>query len=128
MPRRRASAVSRPGGATRRCDRAATHALALTPGAGRWRRFLADFSMASPVRGQPFVIPSMLVGGNTVSGRYGSAVQSVGSFGFAAVDKNKADRPAGAGGNRQLEGKMRLRLDSQGHARLIESALKGCAD
>ena len=70
----------------------------------------------------------MLGGGNTVSGRYGSAVQSVGSFGFAAVDKNKAGMPAGVGGNRQLEGNMRLRRDSQGHARLIESALKGCAD
>jgi transcriptional regulator of acetoin/glycerol metabolism len=45
-----------------------------------------------------------------------------------AADKNRAGMPAGIGQTMQPEGTMRLRLDTQGHARLIESAVKGCAD
>jgi len=53
---------------------------------------------------------------------------SQGSGRSASDDNNKAGVPAGIGVNTLSEGIMRLRLDSQGHARLVETTVKGCAD
>ncbi len=52
----------------------------------------------------------------------------LGSGNSAPSDNNKAGESVRAGRNWLPEGTMRLRLDSQGHARLIESAVKGCAE
>src|SRR5580658_251763 len=83
-----------------------------------WRRDKGA-SSPSPLPRRHFIIPSILADGAAVSNRDGAS---------AAEHNNKARRLVCVGGRRLPEGNMRLRLDSQGHARLIESTVNGLAE
>src|ERR1700722_5174150 len=66
-----------------------------------------------------FIIPSIEVCGAPASNTNGAS---------ADEQNNKIRRPECVGGRGLPEGNMRLRLDSQGHARLIESTVNGIAE
>src|SRR5690348_17233374 len=60
--------------------------------------------------------------------RCARAIVSAGNSILGPIEKNDAGTRMRAGGSVEAEGNMRLRLDSQGHARLVESTVKGIAE
>src|ERR1700761_306056 len=81
-----------------------------------------------PRRGAKNPLISAAIGPCGAAVRCPRAVVSAGNSVFAPIDKNKAGTRTRAGGSVGAEGNMRLRLDSQGHARLVESTVKGVAE
>src|SRR5579863_6617727 len=81
-----------------------------------------------PRRGAETPYPAGAIGSCRATVRCARAVVSAGNSVLAPIEKNNAGMRTRAGGSDKAEGNMRLRLDSQGHARLVESTVKGIAE
>src|ERR1700691_2283370 len=107
---RAANKICQSSAAVRGCCGSVTKQHQHPPHLGARRGPSVGFSPRSPMPRRPFVIPSLV------------------GCGVRAARNNNAGMHKCVGGDGLPEGKMRLRLDSQGHARLIESTVRGLAD